>query len=197
MNKSDHNSIITKFNFKWKEKVNGSKLEIFNFNDKEGQLKFKEMTSNNTKLSDIFKSEEDVNTQTKKFLKKLKGVIHQCFKKVKVQPAHNSEIDKLLKTEKELKSKSDQDSKIQLKQVQSELAEKMCEDMYKIVKEEVEKVDCDSGGFNSGHLWKLKSKLRPKFNDYPTAMMAILLHLKKPLRKLQLITLRRYWRTDQ
>ena len=47
----------------------------------------------------------------------------------------------------------------------------MCEDMYKIVKEEVERVDCDSGGFNAGGLWKLKSKLRPKFNDYPTAMM--------------------------
>ena len=47
----------------------------------------------------------------------------------------------------------------------------MCDDLYKIVKEEVEKVDCDRGGFNSGQLWKLKSKLRPKFNDYPIAMM--------------------------
>ena len=33
------------------------------------------------------------------------------------------------------------------------------------------KVDCESGGFNSGHLWKLNSKLRPKFNDNPTAVM--------------------------
>ncbi len=33
----------------------------------------------------------------------------------------------------------------------------MCEDMYKIVKEEAEKVDCDSGGFNSGHLWNLSA----------------------------------------
>ena len=33
------------------------------------------------------------------------------------------------------------------------------------------KVDCESGGFNSGHLWKLKSKLRPKFNDNPTAVI--------------------------
>ena len=47
----------------------------------------------------------------------------------------------------------------------------MAEDMFKIVEEEVSKVDCESGGFNSGHLWKLKSKLRPKFNDKPTAMV--------------------------
>ena len=43
--------------------------------------------------------------------------------------------------------------------------------MYQIVKEEVEKVNSDDGLFlNSGHLWRLKSKLRPKLNDYPTAM---------------------------
>ena len=46
----------------------------------------------------------------------------------------------------------------------------MAEDMYLIVKEEVDKVICDEGGFNSGHLWRLKNKLRPKFNSYPTAM---------------------------
>ena len=46
----------------------------------------------------------------------------------------------------------------------------MAEDMYLIVKEEVDKVKCDEGGFNSGHLWRLKNKLRPKFNNYPTAM---------------------------
>ena len=51
------------------------------------------------------------------------------------------------------------------------MADKLADDMFKIVKEEVEKVDCESGGFNSGHLWKLKSKLRPKFNDKPTAVI--------------------------
>ena len=43
--------------------------------------------------------------------------------------------------------------------------------MYNTVKEEVDEVDCEAGGFNSGHLWKLKSKFRPKFNDYPTSMI--------------------------
>ena len=42
--------------------------------------------------------------------------------------------------------------------------------MYQIVKKKVEKVNSDEGVLNSGHLWRLKSKLRPKLNDYPTAM---------------------------
>ena len=173
VNESDHNSIVTKFILEWKDKIKSPKTEIFNFNDKDGQKKFQEMTSNNTKLSDIFSSKEDINTQTKKFLKKLNGVIHQCFKKVKVKPAHNKEINSLFKRQKELQSKKDKISQLQLKEVQNELADKMADDMYKIVKEEVDKVDCEAGGFNSGHLWKLKSKLRPKFTDYPTALTDI------------------------
>ena len=37
--------------------------------------------------------------------------------------------------------------------------------------EEVKKIDCEEGGINSGHLWKLKKKLSPKCRDPPTAMM--------------------------
>ena len=47
----------------------------------------------------------------------------------------------------------------------------MAEDIYNIVKEEVEIVKNDEGGFYSGHLWKLKNKLRPKHILNPTAML--------------------------
>ena len=46
----------------------------------------------------------------------------------------------------------------------------MADDLFKIVKEEVEKVTCQEGGFNSGHICSLKSKLRPKVKNEPTAM---------------------------
>ena len=55
--------------------------------------------------------------------------------------------------------------------IEAELADKMAEDMYEIVKDEVAKVKSDEGGFNSGHLWQLKNKLRPIYNNYPTAML--------------------------
>ena len=47
----------------------------------------------------------------------------------------------------------------------------MGEDLYNIVKEEVEIVHSDEGGFNSGHLWRLKNKLRKKVNNVLTAML--------------------------
>ena len=40
---------------------------------------FKEITPDNTKLSDIFDTNEDINTQTKRFIKTLDGILHKCF----------------------------------------------------------------------------------------------------------------------
>ena len=70
-----------------------------------------------------------------------------------------------------MKTKEDIDSKRKLKDIEEKLADKLAEDMFEIVRNEVNKVDRESKGFNSGHLWKLKSKLRPKFNDNPTAVI--------------------------
>ena len=61
-----------------------------------------------------------------------------------------------------MKPKTDDESKKKLKDIQKKLADKMADDMFRIVKEEASKVDAEAGGFNSVHLWKLKSKLRPK-----------------------------------
>ena len=55
--KSDHNSIETEFSIEWKEKTETKTKEIFNFKDKEGLKKFREMTENNKKLSSIFDSD--------------------------------------------------------------------------------------------------------------------------------------------
>ena len=72
---------------------------------------------------------------------------------------------------KELKNKTDKDSKAKLKEIEEELASKMSEDLFNIVKEEVKHVESDEGGFNSGHLWKIKNKLKPKNKSPPTAMV--------------------------
>ena len=47
----------------------------------------------------------------------------------------------------------------------------MAEHMFKIVSEEVKVVKSDESGFNSGHLWRLKNKLKPKKISSPTAMI--------------------------
>ena len=42
---------------------------------------------------------------------------------------------------------------------------------YEKIKEEIEGIKCEEGGFNSGKLWKLKKKLFPQSRDPPTAML--------------------------
>ena len=54
--------------------------------------------------------------------------------------------------------------------MEQKIADKVADDLYKIVKEEVDSVNCEEGGFNSGHLWRLKNKVRPKVNNNPTAI---------------------------
>ena len=123
-----------------------------------GKKKFKELTDESTVLSSIFDTNEDIEVQTKKFLNKLNNILHQSFKKIRITKNKDSEIDKLFRKQKKLKKKKEINKAEQkeLKEVESELADKMANDLYEIVKEEVNIVKSDEGGFNSSHLWRLK-----------------------------------------
>ena len=168
---SDHNSIITQFDLKWEHKELEERIEIFNFKDEVGQKKFRQLTEDTHTLSSIFDTNDDVEKQTKKFLKKLNGILHQCFKKIRIKTSDVTEIDKLFNERTRLRHKSDKESKDKISEIEKKLADQMAEDLFKIVKEEVKNIESDEGGFNSGHLWKLKRKLRPQHIDNPTAML--------------------------
>ena len=129
---SDHNSIITRFNIKWQNKPQEENIEIFNFKDDIGKQKFKEMTSNNCILSSIFDSKNNINIQTMKFLKRLNGMLHACFKKIKITPnsKEEKEISDLYKQQKILKFKTDVKSMKKLEEVKEKLEDKLSEDMF-------------------------------------------------------------------
>ena len=84
-----------------------------------------------------------------KIQKKLNQIIHRSFKKIRIKPSKETYIDKLFKKQKELKKKPDKESKTKLLEIEEELATKMSEDLYNIVKEEVKVVESEEGGFNS------------------------------------------------
>ena len=167
---SDHNTIITKFDLKVKDREKVKKTEIFNFKDKDSLKRFKEITSNNSELSSIFDSKRSVEKQAKQFMKRLNGMLHQCFKKIKIKENSIKEEDILYKMQKDLKSENNVESKEKLRKVEEKLVKLKSNDLHKIVKEEIEKIDCEAGGFNSGHLWKIKSKLQPKMSNKYTAI---------------------------
>jgi hypothetical protein len=94
---SDHNALIAQFNLKVDTPENVNKSEVYNLKNVECQKKFFNYTSNTRMLSTVFDSKDDLNTLTKRFIKKLDGCIKNNFRKVRVNRHKESEEDKLYK----------------------------------------------------------------------------------------------------
>merc|ERR1712083_578266 len=124
-------------------------------------------TSKSTKLSEVFETDDDIEKQTKKFLKRLGKCIHKCFKKIRIKSTKTTEYDKLYSEWKNLKLQGNHEEACK---VEAQLAEETGREVLNKIKEEIEGIKCDEGGRNSGHLWKLKKKLIPRIQDPPTAI---------------------------
>ena len=119
----------------------------------------------------MFKDDtKDLEGLTKRFLKRLNGCLHKCFKKIRVTNPENKEVNKLFEKRRILRTKLDDKSKKELLNVNQKLSEKCAEENYKKIMEEVKGLECEKGGLNAGKLWKLKKKLCPRGPDPPTAM---------------------------
>ena len=71
-------------------------------------------------------------------MKILSGIIHSCFKKVRIGGRkENPKLKDLFEKRKHLKSRMDKFSKDELKKVEAELAEMCAEDNFSKIKEEV------------------------------------------------------------
>lgn len=167
---SDHNTINVELDIEWKEDTTTASAEVFNFNDSVALKTFKTLTTNTNQMSKIVDIDKNLNVQTKKILKRLNGFVNQTFKKVKITNNPDVVLEKLYDKRRVLRSQTSEKSKAELAKVDAELAEKYSEKMYRHIKEEIEGIDSEDGGFNSGKLWKLKKKLSPNSNDPPTAM---------------------------
>ena len=167
---SDHNTIVTKLKVKWKSNSKTHKREIYNLKDKEGQKNFKQDTDSTTQLSQIFEKDDDIQKLTKKFLKRLDGFISKHFKKIRVTHKVDKELEELYSKKSELKNKTDEISKKKLQELEEKMAEIYSEDMSKKIKDELNGINCEDGGWNSGFLWKLRSKISPRPEEPPTAM---------------------------
>jgi hypothetical protein len=166
---SDHHVMIASFGLSWNNEV-PQKEDLFNFKDKDSLKKFKYETTNTSKLSEVFDSDSDLEVQTKKFLKLLKRSIHKCFKKVKIVKTRESEYDKLYKKWKTVRAKEDLKSKEEAEELETELANKHAEGILEKVRSEIDNIQYEEGGLNSGNLWRLKNKLYNKYPEPPTAM---------------------------
>ena len=128
------------------------------------------MTSDDT-LTSIVNKDQDVNTLTNKFIKRLNGMIHECFGKIRIKDStNNTDIMELFNERNKLRSKDDKVSRIKLTEIEELLAEKCAESNYQKIKEELKDIESDEGGFNMGKLWKIRKKLCLFKKDPKTAM---------------------------
>ena len=169
--KSDHNVLFTNFKINWNSKVKSARIEMFNLKNKSCQLMFNDVTSNTDFLSSVFLHDDDINTCTRKFLKRLNQQISKCFKKVRITERQNKDIEELFEKRKVLRNSTDEISEQLLLEVEAKLADLCAEQHYQKIKEEIDSINGEDGGVNPVNLWRLTKKLNPKCRDPPTAMM--------------------------
>ena len=63
-------------------------------------------------LTSVVSKDIDINNLTKKFIKRLNGIIHNCFKKIRIQEDNGvSDVTMLLDRRRILRCKTDKESK--------------------------------------------------------------------------------------
>ena len=179
--RSDHLPIIA--TFKVSERTMAAKREeVFKLRDVDGLEKFKELTSNHSKLRNIFGRCNDINEGCNRWYKCIDSIMQQCFKKVRItdKPPRKSldyDIYKAfedLKSLKETISVADETIKpvleIEIERQEQQVSKLQGNRCKKIIFEDMKHLMKD-GAFSFQDAWKLKKKLFPRGGESPFAMM--------------------------
>ena len=120
---SDHNGVELHMQIS-APVIKSQRMTLFNFRQSEGQAMFHYLTSNTTKLSNCFKTNEIFDIQSKHFFKNLNGFFHRSFKKVRGKKGkiEESEVEVLLQERKRMRKimKEDQSDEAEKKLVEIE-----------------------------------------------------------------------------
>ena len=142
---SDHNILETKLSLPWNKEKKTTQEKVFNFKNENCKKVFKEATSNNTYLSEVFDDEADLDVATEKLMKRLNKTLHKCLKKVgHKKEKSNEQYEDLYSQWKRLRTKDDIESKTKLKEVEDSLAD----DFFDKVKDATNAIDCGEGGMS-------------------------------------------------
>ena len=102
---SDHNLLLCELDINYTRKEPETRRELYNFKNKESLKQFYEETTNTNKLSKCFNGDKSIEQKGKLFEKTLMGIIHKCFKKIRIKTkAKQSDIQKKLDLRDSLKN---------------------------------------------------------------------------------------------
>ena len=152
---SDHNILESTLNIKWKHTSDSEKEEIYNLKNEACQKKFKEHT-NKTHMAKIFDSERHIDILTKKFLNSINGAIIKCFRKIRSTKNRNARLVELYVERTKLMEHTEMNNDIKIKDIERQIADEACD----IISDQTNGPKSESGGYNPGHLWRLKQRIR-------------------------------------
>ena len=171
---SDHNTQYIDLDLKL-ETVKPERIEMFNFKDKEGQIKFKQLTSETSEFSQCFQNNSLLSEQIENWRTVLKSSCRQSFSKIRIKKnkliSVNPKFSKLIDERNALLKDCDNpDDKRKLDKLNIEIASIEAEENrgklmenFKYFSDNPEKIDMSK-------MWKLMKKLWPKHgNNLPTA----------------------------
>ena len=150
--------MVAYFNIQFQNtNVQKQRREVFNLKNKECQAMFSEVSQNNFKLRDCFKSDKTFPQQCDIFFKSLNGMLHKCFRKVRVgklkeKPEIQYLLDEKLKIQLALDSSSNENFQAEAQEKIYEIEEKISEMCAarncEIVKELTKTLGAPNGNFS-------------------------------------------------
>ena len=92
------------------------------------------------------------------------------FKKIRIGTKKPSEYEEQYAKWVDVRLKEDDESKHKSLELETELADKFGDNIFEKINEEIDGMNCEDCGINSGNLWKLKKKLHSNFPDPPNVI---------------------------
>ena len=105
-------------------------------------------------MAQIFESDKHLDILTKKFLNSLDSAIIKCFRKVRKTKGKPAKIVDLYSRRAILKEHIGNNHDEEIHNIESQIADEACN----IIQAETNGLDSETGGYNPGHMWRLKDK---------------------------------------
>ena len=148
----------------------------FNFKDPEGQVKFFNMTDQNSKLTEIFSSNKTFEKQIIQWEKNVKSVFHQTFSKVrqKKRKFREDEVGFIIEQINKIKMKpTNPENEKDIEILENKIIEKTEESFAKRIKEALGNFTGEDGGINHYGMWKEMEKVNPNRKKQPQIPTAL------------------------
>ena len=164
---TDHKAVILTLDLTF-SKLKLPRSNYFNFQNKDDQMKFFNMTTNTNLLSNSFSTHQTLEAQAKVWNRNLHKIIQQSFTKIRhrKQKFRENDIGNLLQKRKKLKMDKPADYVTnEMHQLELQIASKIEEKHYKKVKQTIGDLTGDDGNTDNNKVWTTINRLFPKHKE--------------------------------